>query len=309
MAEFITELLGKRRNRISASSDNSASSPNNKKSRQTISTDEEIAEEDTILTVLEMTANFSEKLEEILERLKKLDVIESSVKNIKTRLNCLEERTAVLENFRQITEKDINDLKENGNFTSSQLTEISTELKNHQAAIADLTQKAETSKELLNDLTAKNLYLEAYLRRENIRFMNIGEGSSDGPEDVEETLRDFLERELGFHDARSAEIQRVHRSGKSKNGKPRPILARFLRYKDVQKIFSLGHRLRETDFQMFRDYPAEIVRRHKEQMKTFKEARRNNIPASFSLSEPDKLFIRGRLWPVGKKLIVNSETI
>ena len=70
MAEFITELLGKRRNRISASSDDSASSPNNKKSRQTVSTDEEIAEEDTILTALEMTANFSEKVEEILERLK-----------------------------------------------------------------------------------------------------------------------------------------------------------------------------------------------------------------------------------------------
>ena len=103
--------------------------------------------------------------------------------------------------------------------------------------------------------------------------MNIKDGSSDEPEDVEETLRNFLERELGFHDARTAEIQRVHRSGKSKNGKPRPILARFLRYKDVQKIFSLGHRLRETDFQMFRDHPAEIVRRRKEQMKTFKEKR------------------------------------
>ena len=82
--------------------------------------------------------------------------------------------------------------------------------------------------------------------------------------------------------------------GKSKNEKPRPILARFLRYKDVQKIFSLGHRLRETDFQMFRDHPAEIFRRRKEQMKTFKETRRNNIPAPFSLSEPDKLFIRGQ---------------
>ena len=309
MAEFISELLGKRRNRISTSSDDSTSSPDNKKSRKSISTDGEIAEEDTILTALDMTANMAKKLEEILERLKKLDVIESSVKSIETKLNCLEERTAVLENFRQTTEKDINDLKENGNFTSSQLSEISTELKNHQAAITDLTQKAEASKELLKELTAKNLYLEAYSRRENIRFMNIKDGSSDEPEDVEETLRDFLERELGFHDARSVEIQRVHRSGKSKNGKPRPILARFLRYKDVQKIFSLGHRLRETDFQMFCDYPAEIVRRRKEQMKTFKEARRNNIPAFFSLSEPDKLFIRGRVWPVGKKLIINPETV
>ena len=93
--------------------------------------------------------------------------------------------------------------------------------------------------------------------------MNIEDGSSDEPEDVQSDVK----------------IQRVDRSGKSKNGKPRPILARFLRYKYVQKIFSLGHRLRETDFQMFCDYPAEIVRRGKEQMKTFKEARRNNIPA------------------------------
>ena len=238
-------------------------------------------------------------MKKILERLKKLDAIESSVKSIETKLNCLQERTAVLENFRQTTENDINDLKENGNFTSSQLSEISTEPKNHQVAITDLTQKAKASKELLKELTAKNLYLETYSKGENIRFMNIEDGSCDEPEDVEETPRDFLERELGFHDVRSVEIQRVHRSGKSKNGKPRPILARLLRY----------NRLRETDFQMFRDYPAEIVRRRKEQMKTFKEARRNSIPAFFSLLEPDKLFIRGRVWPVGKKLIINPETV
>ena len=79
--------------------------------------------------------------------------------------------------------------------------------------------------------------------------MNIGEGASYEPEDVEEALKDFLERELGLHDARREEMQRVHRSGKSKNGKPWPILARFLRYKDVKKIFSLRHRLRETYFQ------------------------------------------------------------
>ena len=47
----------------------------------------EMAEEDTILTVLDMTANMEEKLEEILERLKKLDVIESFVKSIETKLS------------------------------------------------------------------------------------------------------------------------------------------------------------------------------------------------------------------------------
>ena len=126
-----------------------------------------MAEEDTVLTVLDMTANMEEKLEEILQRLKKLDVIESSVKSIETKLNCLEERTAVLENFRQTTEKDINGLKENGNLTSSQLSEISTELKNHQVAITDLTQKAEASKELLNELTAKKSRRGLFQKREH----------------------------------------------------------------------------------------------------------------------------------------------
>ena len=46
-----------------------------------------MAEEDTVLTVLDMTANMEEKLEEILQRLKKLDVIESSVKSIETKLS------------------------------------------------------------------------------------------------------------------------------------------------------------------------------------------------------------------------------
>ena len=45
-------------------------------------------------------------------------------------------------------------------------------------------------------------------------------------------------------------------------------------------------------------------KRRKEQMKTFKEARKNGIPAAFSQSQPDKLYIRGRLWPVGRELTV-----
>ena len=136
MAEFITELLGKQRNRMLTTSNDSTSLPDNKKSRKPISTNSEMAE-DTILTALDMTANMPGKLEETLEHLKKVSMTES-VKSIKMKLNCLEERRAVVEIFRKIMKKDINDLKENGSLTSSQLSEIYTELKNHQVAITDL---------------------------------------------------------------------------------------------------------------------------------------------------------------------------
>jgi len=37
-------------------------------------------------------------------------------------------------------------------------------------------------------------------------------------------------------------------------------------------------------------------------MDTFKKAKKNNIPASFSKAQPDKLLIRGKFWPSGKIL-------
>ena len=112
--------------------------------------------------------------------------------------------------------KDINDLKDGANFTSKQLQEKSQVLEKAQSKIADLMRKVQKHKddEILSSLITvqcKNLYLEAYSRQENIKFMNIpSEETSDHIEDTEETLRSFLEHELGFIDARSVEIQHVH---------------------------------------------------------------------------------------------------
>ena len=134
-----------------------------------------------------------------------------------------------------------------------------------------------------------------------MKFENIPENVASG-EDTEFVLRSSLKRVLGYVDAAFVEIQRVHRLGKKKEGKSRPILARFPRFKDCQSMLALGPRLRETNYRMYQDLPFEIVERRRAQMDTFKKARRNNIPASFSKAQPDKLFIRGKFWPVGKEL-------
>ena len=67
-------------------------------------------------------------------------------------------------------------------------------------------------------------------------------------------------------------------------------------------MLGLGLRLRGTNYKMYQDLPFEFVKRRKAQMDTFKKARRNNIPASFSKAQPDKLLIRGKFWPVDKEL-------
>ena len=64
----------------------------------------------------------------------------------------------------------------------------------------------------------------------------------------------------------------------------------------------MGYRMRGSTFRMYQDLPHEIVAKRRKQMNTFKEARRNNIPASFRRAQPDKLFIKGKFWPAGKPL-------
>ena len=176
--------------------------------------------------------------------------------------------------------------------------------------IAKLETKEQEIHFKMEELETKDLYLEAYSRRENIKFTNITELSSPSrkQEDTKEVLRDFLEDQLAYLQARTVEIQRVHRLGKKKNdGEPRPILVRFLRYKDCEDILSFGRHLQGSNHQMFRDLPYEIVKRRKDQMATLKRAKQLNIPASFSKAQPDKLYVRGKLWPVGKSLDVTDD--
>ena len=172
-------------------------------------------------------------------------------------------------------------------------------------ALTDLQKVNDDLQAKLKETEDKNLYLEAYSRRENIIFENILQATDK--EDTESVFRIFLETELGYKDANTVEIQRVHRLGKKRDEeKPRPIIARFLRYKDCEEILSMGFRLRGSTFRMYQDLPHEIVARRRKQMNTFKEARKNNIPASFSRAQPDKLFIKGKLWPVGKPLVISE---
>ena len=69
-----------------------------------------------------------------------------------------------------------------------------------------------------------------------------------------------------YKDANSVEIQCLHCSGKRREGKPRPIIVRFLRYKDCQTILALGPRLCGTNFRIFQDLSFEIAPRRKKQM-------------------------------------------
>lgn len=69
-------------------------------------------------------------------------------------------------------------------------------------------------------------------------------------EDTREVSVDFLGTELGWKDADGLEFQRVHQIGKwdPSNGKPRQIIACFLRYPDLEKVMFNARNLKEKTF-------------------------------------------------------------
>ena len=70
--------------------------------------------------------------------------------------------------------------------------------------------------------------LEAYSRRDNLKFTGIAEVEGEGQEDKRGIIVQFLSNCLGIHHPQEIEFQRIHRIGKK--GEPhRIIIARFLR--------------------------------------------------------------------------------
>lgn len=305
MEDFFKSLLNKRRPRQLSSESSADTSPEAKrlKEKDSPSSPERRDEgDDIILLALNMSENLQKSIENILKKLEKLDAIEVAVNNFQKSFEKLERRLQVLEEDNDNIKQDVQDLKTNlnanevdKNTTDERIQKIQD---NVDAQLATLEIQNSELREKLKLVEDKHLYLEAYSRRENLRFENIPEDATN-KEDTETALRSFMETHLGFCDAATVEIQRVHRVGKKKDDKPRTIIARFLRFKDVEKLLSLGHRLRGTNYKVYQDLPLEIVERRKKLMDTFKKAKRNNIPAAFSKSQPDKLFIRGKLWPSG----------
>ena len=146
----------------------------------------------------------------------------------------------------------------------------------------------------INHLRDEKLYMEVYQRRENFRFFGTKE-EADTEEDVREVLVGFLKTELGMENADQIEFQRVHRVGKrvSSNGKPRQIIARFLKYPQREEVMSNARKLKGKNFGISPDLPSEILERRKKKMKQFKQAKKDGKTAFFSRAEPDKLFIDG----------------
>ncbi|XP_041456328.1 uncharacterized protein LOC121408764 [Lytechinus variegatus] len=156
----------------------------------------------------------------------------------------------------------------------------------NEQSISEFQQKMKEDKEIVNQEIDS---LKSYINRENLLFHGIVEGNQQ--EDVENLLRDFFVEHLRFDRASADEIefQRAHRINSAR--RPRPIIARFLRYKDRAAVFQKAKNLKGSRMFITEDLPLRIRERQRAQLPALKAARSSGKMAYFSRSEPWKLYI------------------
>ena len=107
------------------------------------------------------------------------------------------------------------------------------------------------------DLRERVIHQESQSRRNNLRFHGLIEGNFDNAE--EKVLKFLQSHGLNFH---PRSIERAHRIGAFAKDKTRPIIVRFLHYKDREVVWrKLGHRLIPPNFNkphVREDFPKEI---------------------------------------------------
>lgn len=299
----------KRKVRAKSSKD-STPSPDDKKTRKeggsaSSQTDDEIFE------ALNMAEDIGKKIEHMLLKLGKLDIIESRLQEMHSTLANIEQTVSRLD-------EEVKTLKVKTNEMDEVVKVLKENLVFNEDDISDLKRDSKEVQHEVFELKRQILYMETYSRRENAKFFGLpeepstsngGERMQDGTqlpaEDSKEVIYNFLEQHLQIDRPRDKiEFQRVHRLGKPNAGaRPRPIIARFLRYGDKQLVMDRARKyLKNTAFNVYDDIPKPLYDSRKGQLKKLREAREKGYTAFFSKAHPDKLFVNGRYIAPGESV-------
>ena len=122
--------------------------------------------------------------------------------------------------------------------------------------------------------------------RNNLLLHGVAEQKEEKCEDI---IRQFAQQKLAIN-ADTIEIERCHRIGKYQPGKCRPIVTRFLRFKDKETIKKASYKLKGTKFGLGDQFPKEIIARRAVLRPIEKDHKSRGQPAYLSI---DKLYTTG----------------
>ena len=298
MAEKSTITLKRTRVSTSSSSESETRSPDGK--RIYISTfNTTLTENDTrggslddsgdqVLKALTMTNKIGQQLQQILDRLERMETKLQTMEGVLLQISNLEKAV----NKIQVSIVSFNDKAKKMDETIQDLDAGLTSLN---ADIEEMQNREKQNLGKIKELHDQILYQDVYSRRENVRIFGLPE-TDHSTENTGDVVYKFFERELELENARNIEFQRVHRLGKRKAGQSRPVIVRFLRFPERELVFRSVRDLGvESEVKVYADLPKEIRERRQKLWPKMKKAREEGKVAFFDKREPDKLYIDGVL--------------
>ena len=166
-------------------------------------------------------------------------------------------------------------------------------LESAERALKDEFNQIETT---VHDLDDKADYLENQSRRNNLRVDGIPEAPTETWEVTEAALRCSIIQDLGVPLAQveAIKIERAHRTGRRIANKPRPIVVKFLSYKDRELVLKKARSIKPRGVKFREDFSSRIIDARIAQQAELLRQRSLGKIAYFSY---DKLIVHDRRFP------------
>ncbi|KAH7937137.1 hypothetical protein HPB49_008100 [Dermacentor silvarum] len=148
----------------------------------------------------------------------KLKDIHTTVTDVKRRLSKIEERLETVDNL------------------SESVTTVGSVLQESQVQLKSIEQKQTQQANLVVD------DLNNRMRRNNLVFKGIPEQTTEKWSDTEKLISEFVTTNLGIQ---PGEIERAHRVGQRKPDRIRPVVVKFLNFKDKNNILKSAFKLKD----------------------------------------------------------------
>lgn len=164
--------------------------------------------------------------------------LEIVVKQMNDHINKLEGKVLDLTSSLEFTQREFDDLKA----TVKDHEKVN---KENNIKINKLTEELESSNKKINELEDRVNHQEDYSRRKNVRISGMEErDDSETWEQTAAAVTSVLEDKMQLS---GLVVERAHRVGVHREGKPRPVVARFLRYCDREAVLRNGRKLKGTN--------------------------------------------------------------
>lgn len=210
-------------------------------------------------------------LEEIAQMNRKLDKLET------------------IEGHLTRVDNDIKELKESYTFVNNTADELIKSRNEHSDLIKSLEKKVATIEAHTEKLQSEIVDIRARSMRSNLVLYNLPEKEKEDPF---KTVRDLFSVKMKIDENQEIEIERAHRiEGKRDDGKPRPIVVKFLRYQDKEYVRKSAYLLKGTRIGIAEQFPKEIAETRKRLYPIMKKAKQDGNTAKLV---KDKLYINGQ---------------